>query len=434
MSYKGLVTSRVLPGSIASELNLEKGDQILSVNGHMIRDVIDFRFYAGEEYVEVLVRKTNGEEWLLEIEKEPDDYLGLEFANPIGHLRKCQNHCIFCFVDQMPPGMRNSCYIKDDDYRLSFLNGNFITLTNLTQKDLQRIAEQRLSPLYVSVHTTNPDLRCLMMRHQRASAILTQLHFLKEAGIKLHTQIVLCPGYNDGQELERTVHDLSALWPAVQSIAVVPVGLTRYRQGLPLLQRVTPRQAQEIITWARTQQAMFRKNLGVSLLYLADEFYLISGEKIPSREFYDDFAQIENGVGLTRLFLDEWEEVRLNLPCELPAKRITVVTGHLGAKVMAKIIGELNTIKGLDISLIEVDNMLFGSSVTVAGLLTGKDIFKQLRNRSLGDLVIIPEVALRENQNDFLDKMTLTQLSETLGVKTVAVQSPRSLVSHILNF
>ena len=422
------MVKQIQPGSIAAEIGIEPGDRVLALNGVPVADLLDYRFYSTDEQLTVTLDRRNGEQWLLEIEKEYDEDLGLVFAEPFGRMRRCRNRCLFCFVDQMPPGLRSSLYVKDDDYRLSFVEGNFITLTNVGDRELRRIADQRLSPLYISVHTTNPALRRRMMGHPRAGAVMDQLRYLAAADIEMHTQVVLCPGLNDGGELRRTIRDLAALWPAVRSLAVVPVGLTRFRAGLFPLRACTPAAARELIAEITALQEEFRRKWGSSFVQLADEFYLSAGQAVPPAEAYDGFPQLENGVGLARLFLDEWRAVEAGgLPGKVPPRRVTVVTGRLGAVLLAPVAARLNRIRGLHVDLAVVDNDFFGHTVTVAGLLTGADIRKTLLGKLRGDLVVLPKTALRDDHL-FLDDMTLSELQETLQVPVAVASGPRELV------
>ncbi len=428
---EGLVVAKTQPGSIAAQIGVEPGDRLLALNGNPVDDWLDYRFYSTDEQLTVTLGKKSGERWLLDIEKDYDEDLGLVFAEPLATLHRCQNRCLFCFVDQMPPGLRSSLYVKDDDYRLSFMEGNFVTLTNVGERELKRIADQKLSPLYISVHTTNPALRRRMLGHPRAGNIMAQLRFLHDAGIEMHTQVVLCPGLNDGAELQRTVRDLAGLWPAVRSLAVVPVGRTRFREGLYPLRGFTPAESRGLVEEITRQQAQYVQELGSAFIHLADEFYLTAGQEVPPAAAYEGFPQLENGVGLARLFLDEWSAVRDKLPEGVPPRRVTVVTGRLGAQLLAPVAEHLNRIRGLHLDLAVVENDFFGRTVTVAGLLTGTDIRKQLRGKMLGDLVVVPQSALR-NGHLFLDDTTLPELQNALRVPVVAASGPEELVHYAL--
>jgi putative radical SAM enzyme (TIGR03279 family) len=428
---EGLVVAKTQPGSIAAQIGVEPGDRLLALNGNPVDDWLDYRFYSTDEQLTVTLGKKSGERWLLDIEKDYDEDLGLVFAEPLATLHRCQNRCLFCFVDQMPPGLRSSLYVKDDDYRLSFMEGNFVTLTNVGERELERIADQKLSPLYISVHTTNPALRRRMLGHPRAGNIMAQLRFLHDAGIEMHTQVVLCPGLNDGAELRRTVRDLAGLWPAVRSLAVVPVGRTRFREGLYPLRGFTPAESRGLVEEITRQQAQYVQELGSAFIHLADEFYLTAGQEVPPAAAYEGFPQLENGVGLARLFLDEWSAVRDKLPEGVPPRRVTVVTGRLGAQLLAPVAEHLNRIRGLHLDLAVVENDFFGRTVTVAGLLTGTDIRKQLRGKMLGDLVVVPQSALRDGHL-FLDDTTLPELQNALRVPVVAASGPEELVHYAL--
>jgi len=428
---EGLVVQAVRPGSIAAELELAPGDRIIAINGVVLEDLIDYRFYSTDERLNVLVAKKDGEQWLLEIDKEDGEDLGLSFAAPFPKMNRCRNRCLFCFVDQMRPGLRSSLYIKDDDYRLSFLEGNFITLTNVDERDLRRIAGQRLSPLYVSVHTTNPALRRRLMGHRRAGGIMGQLRLLKAAGIEVHTQVVLCPGLNDGDELSRTVKDLATLWPSVQSVGVVPVGRTRYRDGLYPLSAFTVPGARALVAAVAAWQGQYRKRYGKSFVYAADEFYLLAGCDVPPAEAYDGFVQLENGIGMVRLFLDEWSAVEPGLPDRVPPRRVTVVSGRLAGALVEPLVKRLNRVDGLEVRLAVINNEFLGQTVTVSGLLSGGDIAEQLAGGPPADLVVVPGSALKDGHT-FLDDITTAELGRHLGAPVVGASGPRELVSLII--
>jgi putative radical SAM enzyme (TIGR03279 family) len=430
MAVQGLVIERVAPGSIAAELGMEPGDRLVAVNGLPVEDILDYRFLTCEEELTITLVKANGEEWLCDVEKDFDDDLGVDFAGGgLEPIRRCQNRCLFCFVDQMPRGLRPTLYVKDDDYRLSFTQGNFITLTNLRERDLERIIRQRLSPLYISVHTTNPALREKMLGHPRAGKIMEQLHRLGQGGIEMHTQVVLCPGINDGVELERTVRDLVNLWPAVRSVAIVPVGLTRYREGLFPLRPFTREEAGEIVEQVQTWQDHCLERCARAVVFASDEFYLLAEKEVPPALRYDDFPQTENGVGLVRLFLDEWEQVSPSLPRALPCRRkVTVATGVLAERVLAPVVDRLNEIENLAVELAVIPNRLFGPQVTVTGLVSGKDILAALEGQNAGQTLILPAVMLRQPEQIFLDGMTVQELSSLLDRPVIAVDGPAGLV------
>jgi putative radical SAM enzyme (TIGR03279 family) len=403
----------VLPGSTAARLGLQTGDSIVSINGEEIRDIIDFQFSAADERLRLVVQKQDGRKKRLTVDKEPDDNLGLDLS-PL-RIKRCRNKCIFCFVDQMPAGCRKSLYIKDDDFRASFLYGNYITLGALSEFDWTRIFKQRLSPLYISVHTTEPDLRAFILNNKKSPDIMSRLKRLAAGGIRMHTQIVLSPGINDGPHLLRTVADLASLFPAVSSIAVVPVGLTAFRKGLFPLKPFTMSEARSVIEDIKSLGARYKKQFGTRLVFASDEFYIKAGEPVPPASFYEDFPQRENGVGMVAEFLREVAHARL--PAKLDPVRVTLVTGVSFSSILEKIADRLTKIEGVSLKQLTVKNRFFGPTVTVAGLLTGSDILHALRGKQLGDMVLIPEYALKEDDDVFLDGMRLDQLKEMLMVK-----------------
>lgn len=407
----------IVPGSIAADIGIEPGFSLTSLNGQPIVDILDYRWALASEQLTIGLLDKNDEPWELEIDKEYGEDIGLIFEHPtIAPLQQCKNNCVFCFVAQLPSGVRPTLCVKDDDYRLSSLHGSFVTLTNLTDGDWQRLLTMRPSPLYVSVHTTNGPLRQQMMRNPQAGRILEQLRTLAEHNIEIHCQIVLIPGMNDGAELERTIQDLLALWPAVQSVAVVPVGLTAHRDGLALLRRTAPDEARTAIDTLLPLTRQTRRKLGVSFAYLADEFFLLAGSEVPPRQYYDDFPQAENGIGLTRLLLDELKPILRRLPRRLTTPRqVLWVTGTLISPVLRTLLWRLNSIEGLWVDICSVPNRFFGETVTVTGLLTGQDILGALQPLvTPGMQVLLPEVALRADEQDFLDGMSLEQLRHEL--------------------
>ncbi len=434
MTDDGLLITGVEEQSIAEELGVKSGDRLLSINEQPVRDILDYRFLCAAEELLVKVTTQAGEVWELEIEKEYEEGLGLDFGeHSFGATRRCHNRCLFCFVDQMAPKMRDTLYIKDDDYRLSFWQGNFVTLTNVKEAELQRIIDQRMGPLFISVHTTNPELRARMLNNRFAGNIMDQLRTLAKAGIEMHTQVVLCPDINDGAELKRTIEDLAGLWPEVQSMAVVPVGVTKYRQGLYNLRTFTPSEAGQIINLVEGYQQEFLEQWGDSFVYASDEFYVMAGKPIPPTENYGDFPQTENGVGLARLFLDEWDSIRDDLPQRISCNhRVTLVTGTSGAAILQQVVDRLNQIKDLQVDLEVVKNQFFGESVTVTGLLTGGDIIKALKNKNLGDAVILPSVMLRDGEEVFLDDLTVSDVANKIQTPVEVVDGPENLVEVLL--
>ncbi len=414
--------SEVVGGSIAEELGIEPGDYLLAINGQQVDDLIDYRYLCAEEYIEVEILKTSGEEWVLTIDKDYDEDLGIGFASAIGGpMKQCANHCQFCFVDQMPPRMRESLYEKDDDYRLSFLQGNFITLTNIKEPEWQRILKLRLSPLYISVHATDQDVRHKLMGNQRAGEIMTQLQELAQHGLEVHAQVVLCPGVNDGAVLERTINDLAGLWPAVCSVALVPVGLTRYREQLSPLRPYRPQEAAVILEKVADWQARFAQVLGYRLVFAADEFYLLAGVAIPETEDYEDFPQTENGVGLVRLFKDELAEMLPGLPQAVGSRRVGIITGVSVGGLLQDAVAQITArTRGIEAHVVPVTNNYFGPTVTVTGLLTGSDLREVLRQEK-ADFFLLPRVMLRSGEELFLDNLTVAELAQQIGKKIKVV-------------
>lgn len=429
MAHCGII-AKIQPDSIASEFDLEPGDRIISVNGLVMNDIIDLSFAWADENIELLIEKKNGEQQILEIEKDYDEELGIEFESAVfDGIRKCANRCIFCFVDQMAPHMRESLYVKDDDYRLSFLYGNFVTLTNLGPNDLERIRKFHLSPLYISVHTTDGPIREKMLRNRNAGHITEQLKTLIDNGVEVHTQVVLCPEINDGLILEKTFEDLRMLHPGVRSLAIVPVGLSKYRGHCFPLRVFTSAEAERIIAKVTDWQQKCRKTYGHSFVYLADEFYLAAGQTVPEYEFYDEFPQIENGVGIVRAFLQDWQEVAAAKPASSYGKPVylDVVCGTSAEKILKPLLREY-AIPNLSIRLLPVINEFFGPNITVTGLLTGRDIGKALAalpGPRTG--VIIPGVALRKGESVFLDNSSPTDLENTLNTKVRVAYGAKDL-------
>jgi putative radical SAM enzyme (TIGR03279 family) len=409
----------VEPGSIAEELELEAGDSILTVNGHVISDLLDFQVHASAEELLIEVRKHDGELWDLEVEKDADADLGLNFEHP--EPTQCGNNCIFCFVHQLPTGMRRTLYVKDEDYRFSYLYGSYVTLTNVTEADIERIITQRLSPLYVSVHATDEQLRTRMLGRQ-GPPILELLKRLAGSGIEIHTQVVLCPGINDGPELARTIEDLVALYPWVLTLAVVPVGLTGYRQRLPDLRPPTEAEARAILTSIHDYQERFLCNCGSRFVFAADELYLRAGLEFPPLVAYEDLAQVENGVGLVPQFRAEAAEVLSEAP-SLQLSAVATFTGESARGELSRYVAELSAKTGTTIHLYPVRNTFFGGHVSVTGLLTGRDVLSELKGKDLGQALLVPDVVLREGDAVFLDDISLDDLERELGVKVLKVAS-----------
>ncbi|MBT0654037.1 DUF512 domain-containing protein [Geomobilimonas luticola] len=419
-THTGLTIECVLPDSIAAELEIKAGDRLLAISGKPVRDIIDYTYLSTETELTLEIVKMNGEEWEMAVERGEGEPLGLILPTPVP--KRCGNTCVFCFVHQLPRGMRSPLYVKDEDYRLSFLYGNYVTLANITSSDLARIKEQRLSPLYVSVHATETAVRETLLGNTAIKPLLPIMEELASAGISMHTQVVLCPGLNDGAVLERTVADMVALHPRVASLAVVPVGLTRHRKGLPLIEPVTSAYADEFITHWQARALDIADRLGEPFLYLADEFYIKAGREFPPLETYGDLPQLENGVGMVPLFLEEGKEVLAAAESSSPLT-VTVVTGESAYSCLSLFLVELGKITGVTFRTIAVANRLFGESVTVAGLVAGRDILAALADLDLGDLVLIPDVMIKEGEGVFLDDLTIDELEESLQVRTVVVES-----------
>lgn len=377
----------IVSESIAEEIGIQTEDILLSINGNIIHDVLDYIFFQADEKLTVRIQR--GEKTLTHFfEKDIDEDIGLELC-PI-KVRKCSCNCIFCFVDQIHPGARPSLKVKDDDFRLSFFHGNFITLSNLTKKDYHRIIEQHLSPLYISVHTTNDVLRQKIMRYKKEISILDKLAFFAENGISLHTQIVLIPGWNDGDELEKTVLDLASLYPAVQSIGIVPLGLTKFRESLTPLKKVNRSQAKEIIEQSEKWRTHFQEKYGSCIVSLADEFFLIADSPIPDNEYYEGFPQIENGIGLVREFLNNWKDYSQELLVQHGNKKVLFVTGVTFYPVLENLVNNLNSQYDQQWKVIQVENEFLGKDVTVAGLLAGQDVKRALQNE-VYDVLMLPD-------------------------------------------
>ncbi len=420
-----LIISGVGDGSIAQEAGIEPGDRLVSMNGQPVTDVFDYRFLSAEEEVLLEICKADGEILQVEIEKDEWEELGLTFEKPLlDEEKSCRNKCIFCFIDQLPRGMRSSLYYKDDDARLSFLYGNYITMTNMDQSELERIVRYRMSPVNVSVHTTNPQLRVSMLNNRFAGDLFPKLRYLADHDIQLNAQIVLCRGINDGQELDRTLADLAELMPAMNSISIVPVGLTRFRCGLPILQPFDRNSAISIIQQIGQWQQSFLKKTGSRKVYLSDEWYLMSGTELPDYGYYEDFPQIENGVGMAASFLQEFDEA-LSKRRKKPVNRtISLVTGVLVSRIVNDAAQRAEkSFPGLNVLVYPIENHFFGNTVTVTGLLTGTDIREQLMGKPLGDMLLLPSNMFRAGTEIFLDDLSMEDISGALDVKTRKVDA-----------
>lgn len=425
------VIRRIKEGSIAEELGIEPGDELLEIGGQEITDIFDYQYLMQDEYIEVLIRRRDGEEWLLEINKEYDEDLGIEFENGLmDDYRSCHNKCIFCFIDQMPEGMRETLYFKDDDSRLSFLQGNYVTLTNMSDEDVERIIRYHLSPINISFQTTNPELRCMMLNNRFAGQALLQVRKLYEAGITMNGQIVLCKGVNDGAELERSIADLTAYLPHLESVSVVPVGLSKYRDGLYPLEPFTGEDAREVLQCIHRWQEKLYPEYGLHFVHASDEWYVLAGEPLPEEERYDGYLQLENGVGMLRLLLTEFAEAMEALAGQEQVRRddcrgeLSVVTGKLAYPFLKDMVRQLEErFPALRIHVYAITNEFFGERITVSGLLTGQDIIRQLQGRELGERILLPQNVLRSGEDYFLDDVTIADMEKALQVKVDIVKS-----------
>ncbi|MBN1311071.1 MAG: DUF512 domain-containing protein [Anaerolineae bacterium] len=425
----GLITA-VEPRSLAARMGVLPGDVLLRVNGKPVEDVIDVQYYAAD-YEVVLTLQRNDQEIILNGQRREGQPLGLSFAHPTFDvdIRRCNNLCPFCFVLQMAPRMRRSLYIKDDDYRHSFLFGNYVTLTNLSEHDERRIVEQHLSPLYVSVHATDLDVRRRCLGNPDAPDILEQLNWLAEEGIEVHTQIVMTPGLNDGPHLEKSVHDLAELYPSVQSVSIVPVGLTRYhRYGL---RTNTPQEAEVVLDVCHTWQEDFRGRLGVNFVYPTDEWYLVTEHPIPPLDAYDDLDLMANGLGMVRNFLDDWEAARAELVERPQLKRLTLATATLFAPTLARRAAEFALLSGVDVEVVPITNTRLGETITVSGLLMGEDVIAQLSGRDLGDVVVLPRITFDHPDTITLDDRSPLDIARVLGKPVALVDGMGDLVDII---
>lgn len=424
------IVERIEPGSIAEEMGIGPKDCLVAVNGQEITDIFDYRYLIQDNYIEVLIRKPGGEEWLLEIDKDYDEDLGIIFENGLmDEYRSCHNKCIFCFIDQMPGGMRDTLYFKDDDSRLSFLQGNYVTLTNMSDEDVERVIRYHLSPINISFQTTNPELRCMMLNNRFAGRALSQVQKLYDAGITMNGQIVLCKHINDGAELERSISDLTAYLPHLESVSVVPVGLSRFREGLYPLEPFDREDAKQVLACIHRWQDKLYPEHGVHFIHASDEWYVLAEEELPEAERYDGYLQLENGVGMLRLLLEEFagamarveEEPNRYVGC---GGELSIVTGRLAYPFIADMAERMmRCIPGLTIHVYAIVNEFFGEQITVSGLLTGQDIIRQLQGRSLGERILLPQNVLRSGEDYFLDDVTVGEVEKALQVQVDIVKS-----------
>lgn len=432
--YKHIITS-VVPDSIAFELEIEVGDILLSVNGNTIKDVFDYHFMINEDFLVLLILKQNGEEWELEIEKGIDEDIGIGFEEGMmDSYISCTNKCMFCFIDQMPPGMRDTLYFKDDDSRLSFLQGNYITLTNMKDEDIERIIQYKLSPINISVHTTNKELRCKMLKNRFAGDSLDNIKKLYDAHIEMNSQIVLCKGYNDGEELEHTIEELSSFLPYMMSLSIVPVGITKFREGLVPLEKFKQDDALEVLEIIHQWQKKILKKHHTRFIHASDEWYLTAKLPIPEAEHYEGYNQIENGVGMVRSLVDEFDEYYNTLIGTSIRKKVSLATGVLAAPIISNMTCKLkDKYPNIEINVYTIENDFFGKDITVAGLLTGVDIINQLKNLDLGDFLILPRVLLRTNEDVLLDDLTVSDLEKALQINIrIADSDAKSLIDNII--
>ncbi|QZZ18993.1 TIGR03279 family radical SAM protein [Leptothermofonsia sichuanensis E412] len=436
-SIRPALITAVMPDSIAAEIGFEVGDRLVSINGQRPRDLIDYQFLCADEVLELEVLDSQGRPHQIEIEKDYDEDLGLEFDTALfDGLIQCNNRCPFCFIDQQPLGKRETLYLKDDDYRLSFLYGSYLTLTNLSPKEWERIEQMRLSPLYVSVHATEPDVRIRLLKNPRAGKILEQLGWFQERRLQVHAQVVLCPGINDGEHLTQTLLDLAQFHqenvPAVASVAVVPVGLTRFRPPEDELVPVSREKAQEVIAQVQALQVKFRQQYGSTVVWLADEWFLLAGQELPPESHYEDYPQIGNGVGSIRLFLKQFQKAARKLPKRLKTPhQFTWVLGNAVELAFQPILQRLNQVQGLEVRMVAIASDYWGQTMTVTGLLTGQDILHALKGKNLGDGILLPSLMLKQGDTRFLDDMTVEELSCQLGTPLIPISGVEELIKRI---
>lgn len=419
------IIKNVLPGSIAEELEISAGDKLLAINDQEIEDVFDYHFLANEEYLTVLIEKPDGEQWELEIEKEYEEDLGIEFEQGLmDEYRSCRNKCIFCFIDQMPKDMRETLYFKDDDSRLSFLQGNYVTLTNMSDHDIDRIVRYHLEPINVSFQTTNPELRCKMLHNRFAGEALKKVDRLYEGGITMNGQIVLCKGINDGEELERSIRDLMKYAPQLQSVSVVPVGLSKYRDGLYPLLPFTKEDAKEVLHIIHKWQKKAYEEFGIHFIHGGDEWYILAEEELPKEERYDGYLQLENGVGMLRLLMNEFEEGYESLNGDERDREVSIATGFLAYPYIQRMADRImEKYPKSKLHVYGIRNDFFGELITVSGLITGQDLIGQLKGKALGEKLLLPCNMLRIEEQDFLDDVTLQDVKDALQVPVDIVKS-----------
>lgn len=414
----------VEPDSLAFEAGLCEGDRLLKINGHEVHDILEYRYLTSEYEVTLEVEKNDGSIEIITIESDYED-LGIEFREGlIDEAQSCTNKCIFCFIDQLPKGMRETVYFKDDDTRLSFLQGNYVTLTNMSDEEIDRLIGMHVSPINVSVHTTNPELRCKMLNNRFAGRCFDIMKKFRDNNIYMNCQIVLCPGINDGEELKRSLYDMASLYPNVNSISVVPVGLTRYREGLYPLTPFDKQSSYETICAVEKMQNEFYEKFGTRLVYLSDEFYVNAGKKLPESDVYEGFPQIENGVGLMASMKEEFDEAIKLVPKKRYSRRVMMATGEIAYEFISELARRTEeAAKGIEIEVYAIKNNFFGGGVTVSGLVTGGDIISQLRDKPRADILTIPQSMLRDEDDIFLDDTTVADVERELGMRIVPVMN-----------
>ena len=419
------IVKAVEAGSIAEEMGIEAGDKLISINDTAIEDVFDYHFLVSDEEIILLIQKPDGEEWELEIEKDYDEDLGIEFEQGLmDEYRSCRNKCVFCFIDQMPKGMRETLYFKDDDSRLSFLQGNYITLTNMSDHDIDRIVRYHLEPINISFHTTNPELRCEMLHNRFAGDALKKVDTLFEYGIQMNGQIVLCKGINDGEELERSIHDLTQYLPYLQSVSVVPVGLTKYRDGLCELESFEKEDAIKVLETIEKWQKIIYEAYGTHFIHAGDEWYILAERELPKEETYDGYLQLENGVGMLRLLKEEFEEAFSIIEGDAKEREVSLATGKLAYPYLQELLERLqDKFPNLKVHLYQIQNDFFGEKITVSGLITGRDLIEQLKGKALGAKLLLPCNMFRDGEEVFLDDVTLSEVKESLQVEVDIVKS-----------
>ncbi len=422
MFKRGLI-KKVDKGSIAEEAGIEIGDVLLSINGQDVTDIFDYRFFITDSYLMLNIEKPTGEQWEIEIEKDEYDDLGLEFEpDLIDREKSCKNKCIFCFIDQLPRNMRSTLYFKDDDVRLSFLTGNYVTLTNTNNDELDRIIKYKLSPVNISVHTTDPDLRCKMMNNKNAGDIMRQIAKLTENNIEVNCQLVICKGINDGCFMERSIEELASFYPGVNSISIVPVGLSEYRDRLYPLKALENEDALQIIKKVSLYQTKYLHKYGSRIVFCADELYIIANKAIPDYDSYETFPQLENGVGLMSLFEKELDDALKNR-YKYKQGTLSIATGKAAEKFIKRLCDKITSMYRKEINVYGIENNFFGTTVNVTGLLTGKDIKEQLKNKNLGDRLLLSKSMFRAGEETFLDDMTREDLQRELGIEVIAVDN-----------